>query len=202
MIIEHLIYSAGLAILVGMVYYRYMGRDPSWIIIACALAPDLDQIANPVLRRLGIRLLLDGSPILHGTFHNIAFMVMFGIAVALLLYPFGLKFFDSIFFSIIGFGAHLLEDALVYNPGYRFLWPFSSEILGLGLLPNMINEESYYRDFFRIANTEVLLIGLFLLLVAILIRTYYERSSAWIRWYMPDRVYVKIFGKNPEVCGE
>jgi len=202
MIIEHIIYSAGLAILVGMVFYKYTGRDHSWIIIVCALVPDLDQIANPVLRSLGIRLLLNGSPIQHGTFHNIAFMVMFGIAVAFLLHPLGLKFFDLLFFSIIGFGAHLFEDALVYNPGYRFFWPFSSEILGLGLLPNMINEEHYITDFFRIANTEVLLIGLFLLLVAILIRTYFERSSAWIRWYMPDWVYVKIFRKNPEVCGE
>jgi len=197
MIIEHIIYSSGLAILVGMVFYKYTVRDNSWIIIVCALIPDLDQIANPVLHRLGIRLLLDGSPIQHGTFHNIAFMVMFGITVAFLLHPLGLKFFDLLFFSIIGFGAHLFEDALVYNPGYRFLWPFSSEILGLGLLPNMINEEHYFTDFFRIANTEVLLIGLFLLFVAILIRTYFERSSAWIRWYMTDWVYVKIFRKNP-----
>ena len=142
-----------------MVFYRYTGRDPSWIIIACSLAPDLDQIANPVLRRLGIRLLLDGGPIMHGTFHNIAFMVLFGIAVAFLLHPFGLKFLDALFFSMIGFGAHLFEDALVYNPGYPFLWPFSSEVLGFGILPHAINEEYYVRDFFLIANTEVLIIG-------------------------------------------
>jgi len=92
MISEHIIYSAALAILVGMVFYKFTGRDPSWIIIVCSIAPDLDELANPVLRRLGISLLLDGSPIKHGTFHNIAFMVVFGIAVAFLLHPIGVKF--------------------------------------------------------------------------------------------------------------
>jgi len=55
MIAEHIIYSAALAILVGMVFYLSTGRDPSWILLVCAWAPDLDEIANPVLRRLGIR---------------------------------------------------------------------------------------------------------------------------------------------------
>jgi len=199
MIAEHIIYSAALAILVGMVFYKYTGRDPSWIIIICAWAPDLDVLANPVLRRLGIRLLFNGSTIQHGTFHNIAFMVIFGITVAFLLHPLGIKFFDALFFSLIGFGAHLFEDALVYNPGYMFLWPFSSQVLGFGLLPNMINEENYARDFFGIANTEVLIIGLLLFLVAFLIRTYVEKSSSWIRWYMPVKIYEKFFRKmQPE----
>ena len=152
MIAEHVIYSAALAILVGMVFHRSTGRDPSWIIIVCAWAPDLDEIANPVLRRLGIRLLLDGSPIQHGTFHNIAFMVIFGIAVAFLLHPLGIKFFDALLFSTIGFLAHLFEDALVYNPGYMFFWPFSSKFFGLGWLPSVISEENYVRDFFYLAK--------------------------------------------------
>ncbi len=193
MIIEHIIYSAALAILAGMVFYKYTGRDPSWIIIISSIAPDLDVLANPVLRRLGIRLLLDGSSIQHGTFHNIAFMVVFGIAVAFLLHPLGLKFFDSLFFAVIGFGAHLFEDALVYNTGWKILWPVSSEPVGFGLIPGWINEESYRADFFHIANSEVLIIGLLLVLVAFLIRTYYEKSSSWIRWYMPEALYGKIF---------
>ena len=95
MIIEHILYSGALAILAGMVFYHDTKRDPSWIIIVCALAPDVDYITNPILRRLGIGLLLNGHPILHGTFHNIAFMVMFGIAMAFLLHPLGLRFLDS-----------------------------------------------------------------------------------------------------------
>lgn len=148
MLAEHIIYSAAIAILVGMLFYRFTGRDSSWIIILCAFAPDIDFIANRVLTRSGFTLLFEGHTISHGVFHNIAIMVIFGILVAFLLHPFGIRFFDAFFFSVIGFGAHLFEDALVYDPGYAFLWPLSSKVLGLRLLPNMINEENYMRDFF------------------------------------------------------
>ena len=183
MFAEHIIYSAALAILVGMVFYKYTGRDSSWIIILFAFVPDLDYITHH-----------------HGTFHNIAFMVIIGVVAAFFLHQIGIKFSDALFFSLTGFGAHLFEDALVYNPGYMFLWPFSRKILSLGILPHAINEENYVRDFFHIANTDVLIIGLLLLLGALLLRTLYERSSSWIRWYMPDTMYEKFFG--PDVAGE
>ena len=192
MIAEHIIYSAALAILVGMLFYRFTGRDSSWIIILCAWIPDIDLIANGVLNRFGFALLFEGHRITHGVFHTIAIMVIFGILVAFLLHPFGIRFFDALFFAVIGFGAHLVEDALVYKVGYPYLWPFSSKDLGIGLLPNIISEENYFRNFFGIANTDVLIVGMVFLLVAIIIRTYVE-GSAWIRWYMPDKVYKKIF---------
>jgi hypothetical protein len=194
MLSEHIIYSAALAILVGMVFYKYTGRDASWIIILSAWAPDLDYFISGFIRLFGIRGLFGKISIYHGTFHNIAVMVLFGMVVAFVLLPFGMRFLDSFFFAAIGFGAHLLEDALVYDPGYRFLWPLSSKVYGLALLPNMLSEENYVRDFFGIANTEILIIGLVCLLIAILIRTWYEGSASWIRWYMPDRVYQKFFG--------
>jgi hypothetical protein len=192
MLAEHIVYSAALAIIVGMLFHKYTGRDHSWIIILCAWAPDIDVIANRLLNTLGFTLLYDGDKIFHGAFHNIAVMVIFGVLVAFLLHPFGIKFLDSFLLSIIGFGAHLFEDALVYDPGYKFLWPLSSKVLGFGLLPSMLSEEYYFRDFFWIANTEVLVIGLVILLVAIIIRTYVE-GRTWIRWYMPDRVYTAFF---------
>ena len=194
MLSEHIIYSAALAILVGMIFYRFTGRDSSWIIILCAWIPDIDLIANGVLNRFGFTLLFEGHKITHGVFHNIAMMVIFGILVAFLLNPFGIRFFDALFFAVIGFGAHLFEDALVYKAGYPYLWPFLSKDLGFGLLPNILTEENYFRDFFGIANTYVLIVGLVVLLVAIIIRTYAE-GPAWIRWYMPEKVYVKLFGK-------
>ena len=194
MISEHIVYSTALAILIGMLFHKYTGRDCSWIIILCAWAPDIDLIANGVLTRFGFTLLFEGHKISHGVFHNIAVMVIFGIMVAFFLHPFGLRFFDAFLFSVIGFGAHLVEDALVYTVAYPFLWPFSSNDQGWGLLPNILTEEEYVRDFFRIANTEVLIVGVVFLLVAIIIRTYIEGPS-WIRWYMPDRVYVTLFGK-------
>ena len=197
MIIEHIFYSMAIAIIVGMLYYRVTGRDHSWIIIICAWIPDVDIIAKSFLNKLGFVILFKGSPIHHGTFHNIAAMVIFAIFIAFLLHPFGIRFIDSLFFAAVGFGAHLFEDGLVYKVGYMFLWPFSSEIFGLGFLPNMINEENYIKDFFRVANTEVLIIGIVLLLVAMVIRTLIE-GITWIRWYMPDSIYKKIVGQKPE----
>jgi len=195
MIIEHLFYSMAIAIIVGMLYYRLTGRDNSWIIIICAWIPDFDLIAKSVLNKFGFVVLFEGQPIHHGTFHNVAMMIIFAIFMAFLLHPFGIRFIDSLFFATIGFGAHLFEDALVYKVGYMFLWPFSSEILGLGLFPYLINEENYIKDFFRVASTEVLIIGILLLIVAILIRTYVE-GSAWIRWYIPESLYKKIVGQD------
>jgi len=195
MIIEHLFYSMAIAIIVGMFYYRLTGRDYSWIIILCAWIPDVDLIARSVLNKFGFVVLFEGHPIQHGTFHTVAAMVIFAIFLAFLLHPFGIRFFDSLFFATIGFGAHLFEDALVYKVGYMYLWPFSSEIMGIGLLPNMMNEENYMRDFFRIANTEVLIIGIAFLIVAMIIRTYGE-GPRWIRWYMPETLYNKIFGHS------
>ncbi|MDD1685170.1 MAG: hypothetical protein LUQ19_04685, partial [Methanoregula sp.] len=53
-------------------------------------------------------------------------------------------------------------------------------------------EENYMADFLRIADTEVLIIGLLLLLLAVLVRTRVE-GPGWIRWYMPERVYTALF---------
>jgi hypothetical protein len=192
MIAEHIIYSIAIAILVGMLYFHYNGRDHSWIIILCAWAPDIDLLVNPVLNRLGFTLLYNGHRITHGDFHNIAMMVIFGILMAFLLHPFGIKFFDGFFFSVIGFGAHLFEDALVYKVGYPFLWPLTSKVLGLGLLTEMQSEEFYIRNFFGIANTGVLITGLIFLSAAIIIRTYFE-GKTWIQWYMPNWLYLKFF---------
>ncbi|MFZ0006249.1 MAG: metal-dependent hydrolase [Methanoregula sp.] len=192
MLAEHIIYNAAIAIIVGMLFVRYFGRDTTWIIILVSWAPDLDLFAKGILNKIGITLLFYGQPIQHGTFHNIAAMVIFGIIVAFLLAPFGLRFFDSMFFAMIGFGGHLFEDALVYLTDYRYFWPFSNKLMGLSWLPV---GTPYKATFFHIANTEVLVIGLVLLSVAIMIRTRVE-GHGWIRWYMPDKVYQRFFAKT------
>jgi hypothetical protein len=195
MIIEHLFYSMAIAIIVGMLYYKVTGRDHSWIIIICAWIPDFDMIAKSTLNKFGFVLLFDGQPIHHGTFHTVAMMVIFAVLLAFFLHPFGIRFIDTLFFATIGFGAHLFEDALVYKVGYMYLWPFVTENLGIGILPNIVSEEYYVKDFFRVANTEVLIIGIIFLFVAMIIRTYVE-GSAWIRWYLPESIYKKISGQN------
>ena len=130
-------------------------------------------------------------------------MIIFSILFAFLLDSFGIKFLDAFFFSVVGYGAHLFEDALVYKEGYQFLWPFSNKLTGLGLFPGVYSELPYIKnryiaDFFGIANTEVLMVGVVVFLLAILIRTYVE-GPTWIRWYMPEKLYLKIAGYfNPE----
>jgi len=176
MLSEHIFYSSAIAILIGMIFYKCTGRDSSWIIILCAWAPDLDLFFS------------------HGAFHNIAFMIIFGIIMAFILQLFDIRFFDAFFFSVIGFGAHLLEDAMVFDVAYPFLWPFSTNNKGLELFSGVISSRGHYiANFFRIANTEVLLTGLVILLLAIIIRTVFE-GPTWIRWYMPEKVYLKLSG--------
>ncbi len=120
MLLEHLIYSTAIAIIAGMLYFRRTGRDPSWIIIASAYAPDFDVIAGEVFNKLGLNILINGAPIKHGDFHNIAFLLIFAVLAALVLKAVHMRFVDSFIFAGIGFGAHMFEDALVFNPGYAF----------------------------------------------------------------------------------
>jgi membrane-bound metal-dependent hydrolase YbcI (DUF457 family) len=124
-------------------------------------------------------------------------MIIFAVILAFILHPFGIRYFDTVLFTIIGIGSHLFEDALVYPANYMYLWPFSHEKMGLAWLPISGSEESYSATFFRIANTEVLLIGVALLIIAILIRTRFE-GPGWIRWYMPESVYKRYFSKVEE----
>jgi len=195
MIAEHIFYSGALAILVGMVFYKLTGRDSSWIIILCAWAPDVFGIIIPLLNHAGVTLFSMWYYILNPVLHTVAAMVIFGFIMAYLLRMSGLRFADTFFFSIIGYGSHLVEDALVYKSGYMYLWPYSWERLGTSLLPNVFSTENYIIDFFYIADTGVLIIGIAFFLVAIAIRTWYEGRS-WIRFYMPDTVYVTLFGKT------
>ena len=191
MLAEHIVYSTALAVIAGMFCLRYTGRDVSWIIIVLAWAPDTDLIFT-ILRFFRLRFHVDGYSLVHGTFHNVAAMFVFAVIFAFVLQRFGLRYLDAFILSIIGFGAHLVEDALVYPQGYALLWPFIRENVGLGWLDPSATEETYLANFFHIANTHVLFIGLVFLLLAIFIRTLFEGSD-WIRYYMPEKLYKRYF---------
>ena len=153
MLFEHWIYSTAIAILVGMVYYKFTGRDYAWIIIASAYVPDVDVIADAALKKIGVTVLVYGNPIKHGDFHNIAVLLVYAIFIALLLHPIGIRLVDSFFFAGIGFAAHMFEDALIANPAYPFLWPLTLQKFGIGIF-------NYSRDWYGIADTNVLIVGL------------------------------------------
>jgi hypothetical protein len=190
---EHFVYSAAIAVIAGMFFYHFTGRDPSWIIILLSLAPDIDHVAL-ILRQFRVFIRLHGYLFNSGAFHNLASMFILGFVIAYVLYCFGIPLLDALIFSIIGFGAHLVEDALVYPAGYAYLWPLVSAKTGLGWLTVAFDEEQYtaVTDFFHIANTEVLLVGVVLLIFAVLIRTVVESDVSWIRWYMPWKYSGKV----------
>ncbi|MCX9026658.1 MAG: P-loop NTPase [Candidatus Methanoperedens sp.] len=167
MLFEHIIYSTSIAIIASMIHFKKTGRDYSWIIIASALAPDLDMFAGIIFRKFDIGILINGNPLKHGDFHNIAFLFLFAVLVGLLLKMTGMKFKDSFIFAGIGFGAHMLEDSLVYNPAYAFLWPFSMRLFGIGII-------DYEPDWYRIANTVVLLAGIIIMILCATVRILYE----------------------------
>jgi membrane-bound metal-dependent hydrolase YbcI (DUF457 family) len=167
--IEHIIYSAALAVIVGMIFSRYTGRDPSWIIIAIAFIPDIDYALELIQKWAWLE-----SPlrIHHGNLHNVLFLIVFSFMFAGVLRYFGIRFIDGLICSAIGIAAHFCEDLLVFNPAYAFLWPYSPKIFGLGILENT-------RNLFWIANDTVLLIGLILLAGAVLVRTLVEGTGWW-----------------------
>jgi len=167
--IEHLIYSAALAIIVGMIFSRFTGRDPSWIIIAVAFVPDIDVILQRMhmLTRIGFPLVIR-----HGDLHNILLLIVFSLLLAACLVFFGIRFIDGLICSAIGIAVHFFEDILVLNPAYAFLWPYSTKIFGLGIMDKT-------RNLFGIANSTVLLAGIILLAGAVLLRTLIEGTDWW-----------------------
>ena len=171
---EHLIYSAALAVIAGMIFSRYTGRDPSWIIIILAFVPDIDLIPRILsyLFRKSFPLTIH-----HGDFHNLLFLIVFSLVFAEVLSLFGIRFIDGFICSAIGITAHFFEDVLVFQPAYAFLWPLTTQVFGIGIMTEDPN-------FFGIANNTILFIGIILLAGAILVRTIVEGKN-WLNNYLP-----------------
>jgi hypothetical protein len=169
MLSEHLVYSTAIAILIYTIYRR---EECLYIIIGSAYAPDIDLIADHILRKIGITVLVYGQHIKHGDFHNILVMILYATLIALLLNTVNIKMRDAFILACIGFGAHLFEDALVFNPGYRFFWPISDKIYGIGLIANYDGNV----DFYGIANTKVLIIGILLVILSICIKYIFDNN--------------------------
>jgi membrane-bound metal-dependent hydrolase YbcI (DUF457 family) len=172
MYLEHIIYSAAIAIIVGLVFLRYTGRDQAWVIIPISLIPDIDHINNiiwdwgllPVPHKL--------VPIFDiGLFHNIMGVVILSIFVIAILSLVKMRFTDALIYSVIGLSAHLFEDYLVYPATYHFLYPLNTNPYGLNLIPE--NADMGF------AGTQVLIVGILFLSFAICLR-YYLNSNGWV----------------------
>jgi hypothetical protein len=46
----------------------------------------------------------------------------------------GIRFIDGFICSAIGIAAHFFEDGLVEKPAYAFLWPLTTQNLGIGIM--------------------------------------------------------------------
>jgi membrane-bound metal-dependent hydrolase YbcI (DUF457 family) len=172
MYFEHIIYSAAIAIIVGLIFLRYTGRDQAWVIIPISLLPDIDHINNiiwdfgllPVPQKL--------VPFLDiGLLHNLMGVAIISVFVVAILSLVKMRFTDAIIYSVIGLTAHLFEDYLVYPATYHFLYPINSAPYGLNIIPETSD--------MIIAGSQVLIVGLIFFASAICLR-YYLMSNGWL----------------------
>jgi membrane-bound metal-dependent hydrolase YbcI (DUF457 family) len=152
-----------------MLFSRFKGTDPSWIIIAVAFVPDIDFVLQELRKIPGITL---PFIVRHGDFHNILALIFFSLVIAAAASAIGVWFPDAFVCAVIGIAAHLFEDALIADPAYRFFWPFSLQNSGIGILTEI-------PDILGIANGEVILVGIVLLSGALCVRTLVEGKGWW-----------------------
>ena len=162
MLLEHLIYNIAIAIFIYTIFNK---RYILGIIILSSYSPDIDLIADKILKKIGIELLIHGKSISHGDFHNILILLIYAILVALILNMINIKMRYSFILASIGFMMHLFEDALVFKIGYRFFWSFSNKIYGIGLIADY-NDRI---DLYGIANKDVLTIGIICIFLSLVI---------------------------------
>ncbi|HET6581188.1 MAG TPA: metal-dependent hydrolase [Methanoregula sp.] len=162
MYIEHIVYSLACAIVAVMLLKP---REAGWctlIVVVSGCIPDIDGIFDIVRNPPDFTSGLIPHMVEHSRyFHTMGALLVYALLAGIVLVRWkGLKFSECAFFGGAGFTAHLLEDALVYNPSSAVFWPLSPQEMGIGLLPHT-------RDFFSIASTEVLLVGIALLMGAV-----------------------------------
>lgn len=170
MFVEHIIFGIGIAILAGAAGRWPEGRDRSWIVVVGAAAPDIDMTIDllhwvmPGIIPLGLLPLP-----FHGWFHTLGFLALFAVGAGLILPRAGIGAATAALLAGIGFGSHLIEDALVDSlPGYPYLWPLSHERFVMPVFPGE-------RDLFGLANTESLAVALGFAAAAVLVRAAAER---------------------------
>jgi hypothetical protein len=173
MLIEHIVYSLAFAIIFGLCYKEYTGRELSMVlflvIVMSAYSPDLDLMAGYALTFLGITSFVNPCGCAIHAIHNISALLLYAAIVAFLFSYWGFRFWHIFIFAGVGFGAHLIEDALVFKQAYPFFWPLTTHVFGIGIV-------EYQADLYGIADSTVLIWGLAFFLVAITLRTLYDRK--------------------------
>lgn len=186
MYVEHIVYSLAFAIVAVMLVKP---RDAGWctlIVVVSGCIPDIDGIFDIIRNPPEFTSGLIPHMVEHSRyFHTLGALLVYALFAGIILARWqGLKFSECAFFGGAGFAVHLLEDALVYNPSSAVFWPLSSQEMGIGLLPHT-------RDFFSIANTEVLLVGMALLMGAVGTSLFLQKME-WARLPWPGGTPMEI----------
>jgi hypothetical protein len=173
MYIEHICFNLALAILVTLFIDKKHAGWCTAVIVVSGCMPDIDGIfsliQSPPVFANGI---IPSMAFHFRYFHSIGILLLYAVVVAgVLAYYHRLDFRIMALFAGIGFGAHLLEDALVYNPSSAVFWPLSPQEVGIGFF------SSYSRDFLSIANGEVLGIGILLLILTVGVSIHLKRTG-------------------------
>jgi membrane-bound metal-dependent hydrolase YbcI (DUF457 family) len=196
MYIEHIVYSLAIAIVAVMLLKP---REAGWctlIFVISGCIPDIDGIFDVIRHPLEFTSGFIPHMVEHSRyFHTMGALLVYAILAGIVLARWqGLKFSECAFFGGAGFAAHLLEDALTYNPSSAIFWPVSPQEVGIGLFPNS-------RDFLSVANTEVLAVGIVLLMLAIGTSLLFNRTAwarlPWAVWIQEENPFIREILQSP-----
>ena len=97
-----------------MAYAIRTGRDPSWLVIASVIAPDIDVFAVILWRIMDFIGFQTGNfSFYYNDFNTPGAVFPYGLLLGMILSPSVVKFRDAFIFGVIRFGPHFLEDAIV-----------------------------------------------------------------------------------------
>jgi membrane-bound metal-dependent hydrolase YbcI (DUF457 family) len=162
-----------------MLYEGYTNRNPVWIIWFAMLIPDSDFVVETFWEEIFPTKI---APIIHGSFHNIFTLVVMAIFVGWLIQrSMRVSFRDASLCVALGFGAHMLEDALVNGVVYHFYAPFSDRGWYQGFILHPANDVIYANSV--IASSNIVFIGTALLVLMILLRVMIE-GTEWLEKYL------------------
>jgi membrane-bound metal-dependent hydrolase YbcI (DUF457 family) len=184
MYLEHGIWSLALCVLVGMFYTKHPpDRNPTWIVWFAVLLPDTDFILQVLKTELfpHITTTIATTYLVHGGFHNVFVLIVCSFGIGWLIWKTTkIAFKDAAFCIAVGFTAHLLEDALVNGTTYHFYRPFSERGWYQGYILHPFEDVVFANNV--IASTNVVYIGLLLLALTILIRSFIQ-GDTWLKKY-------------------
>lgn len=175
MILEHFLFSAAFAIIVGLLVERsWKYVLPVWIIFACAVLPDFDYIIQTIMYPIVMVTPLASIFIVHGDSHNIAITILTSMFCAWALNKYWNYVYNDVFICVfLGCAFHIICDFFVYVTVFCPIAPrFPCEIAGIGILRET-------GAWYGVAEPSIIIVGSILLLITICIKIYYS-DNKWI----------------------